>query len=76
VSPFLARIPDHQTFGLDAVAAPVTGNGVGGTYTVGLVQYAGGHFVAFDPPAEALITNFFTTFVENGVPTLSVGSPP
>ena len=76
VSPYLFRIADHETFGPPAVAASVTGNGTGGTYTVGLVQYDGGHFVATDPPAEALITNFFTTFVENGVPTLNAGSPP
>lgn len=76
VSPYLARIADHETYGLPSVAASVTGNGAGGAHTVGLVQYDGGHFVATDPPAEALITNFFTTFVENGVPTLNAGSPP
>lgn len=75
VSPFLARIPDHQTFGLSAVAAPVTGNGAGGAHTVGLVQYSGGHFVATDPPGEALITNFFTSFVANDLPTINAGSP-
>lgn len=76
VSPFLAPIPDHQTHGLASVAAPVTGNGAGGMHTVGLVQYDGGHFVSTDPPGEALILEFFTSWVENGVPTIDSGSPP
>lgn len=75
VSPFLARIPDHQAHGLASVTAPVTGNGAGGLHTVGLVQYDGGHFVSTDPPGEALILEFFTSWVENGVPTIESGSP-
>ena len=53
VSPYLERIPNHETHGLASVSAPVTGNGAGGMHTVGLVQYDGGHFVSTDPPAEA-----------------------
>ncbi|MBK8407496.1 MAG: hypothetical protein IPL19_05865 [Sandaracinaceae bacterium] len=75
VSPYLARIPDHQAHGLPSVAAPVMGNGSGAMHTVGLVQYAGGHFVSTDPPGEALITEFFTSWVEDGVPTIAAGSP-
>lgn len=76
VSPYLERIPDHESHGLPAVAASVMSNGNGGTHTVGLVQYDGGHFVSTDPPAEALITEFFTSWVEDGVPTIAAGSPP
>ena len=47
----------------------------GAVHTVGLVQYAGGHFVSTDPPGEALITEFFTSWVEDGVPTIAAGSP-
>lgn len=75
VSPYLERIPNHETHGLASVSAPVTGNGAGGMHTVGLVQYDGGHFVSTDPPAEALIQEFFTSWVENGVPTINAGSP-
>lgn len=62
IEPVYSESVAHQLKGLTPVTEPV-GNNVkasdGQLYTVGLRQWIGDHFVAFDPEAVAMWSNFF-----------------
>ena len=65
----LQPIPALELLDLGRVDGPVSGNVAGGEATAGLLQYDGGHFVAYGEDAQARILDFYTSF-EDGLPTI------
>jgi hypothetical protein len=68
LSPSLDPVESLAQLGREAVEAPVFGN-LGGV-TGGLVQFLGGHFVAFEPAGSALVTEFFRSAVVETAPII------
>ncbi len=59
----------QEVLGIESANGPVSGNIAGGQATGGLLQFSGGHFVAFQDARLEGIADFFASAVE-GVPTI------
>jgi len=69
LDPMLSEIESLSVAGVTPQTRPVTANVAGGMATGGVIQWDGGHFVAFRDDAEAIIVSYFESFAD-GVPTI------
>ena len=66
----LTPIDGASVLGIDPQTRPASGNMPSGV-TAGLLQFSGGHFVAFDDGPHATIDAFFHSLVRAGVPPIA-----
>ena len=69
--PELHPVEGLRVLGVEPVMGPVVANVAGGQATAGLIQYDGGHFVAFTDRAETTISGFFGSWVRDGIPSIA-----
>lgn len=69
--PELHPVEGLDVLGVAPIAGPVVGNVAGGQATAGLIQYNGGHFVAFGERAQTTISGFFGSWVSDGLPSIA-----
>jgi hypothetical protein len=75
IEPMLQPIPAHSIIDLAPMSAPAANNVAGGTTTAGLMQFEGGHFVAFgDTEGRPYIRGFWNSIAE-GAPQIGTAIP-
>ncbi|MEM9074360.1 MAG: hypothetical protein AAGE52_38050 [Myxococcota bacterium] len=70
LEPELQPISSMSLVGINTQSVPAVGNIASGQATAGLLQFNGGHFVAFDNDALTTIGGFFASAVSDGVPSI------
>ncbi|MBX3246505.1 MAG: hypothetical protein KF901_04915 [Myxococcales bacterium] len=70
LGPELRAVPALTIAGVSRGTLPARANVAGGQATAGLLQFPGGHFVAFDAAVRPRIVSFFETMIRDGVPTI------
>ncbi|MEZ4250782.1 MAG: hypothetical protein R3B99_21355 [Polyangiales bacterium] len=69
LGPELRAVPGLTVQGVAKGNTPARANASNGV-TAGLLQFDGGHFVAFDTPNTARIVSFFQSYLRDGTPTI------
>ena len=70
LGPELRPVPGLTIQGAPRGELPASGNVAGGAATAGLLQFDGGHFVAFDTPVTMRLLAFLQSYLTDGVPTI------
>lgn len=70
LGPELRPVPGLTIQGAPRGELPASANVAGGAATAGLLQFDGGHFVAFDTPVTSRLLSFFESYLRDGVPTI------
>jgi hypothetical protein len=66
----LRPVPGLALAGVSRGTLPASGNVAGGAATAGLLQFEGGHFVAFETANTARLVAFFQSYLRDGIPTI------
>lgn len=66
----LTQIEGVMTLGPEPGTRPARANVASGDATAGLLQFDGGHFVAFGDEAEPIIYDFFASLLDDELPTI------
>ncbi len=69
LGPELRPVPGLTIQGMSRGTLPARGNASNGA-TAGLLQFSGGHFVAFDAPVTSRLVRFFESYLNDGVPRI------